>query len=43
MQDEIFLKKHEDFERKVMNMLLAGEQELFVRLRKQYEVAIVKG
>jgi hypothetical protein len=41
MQDEIYLKKHEIFEKKLMDMLLAGEQELFVKLRKQYEVAIV--
>jgi hypothetical protein len=42
MQDDIFLKKHEIFERKVMNMLLAGELKLLAKLRKQYEIAIVK-
>jgi hypothetical protein len=42
MQDEIFLKKHEIFEKKLMSMLLAGEQELFVKLRKQYEIIKVK-
>jgi hypothetical protein len=42
MQDEIYLKKHEIFEKKLMDMLLAGEQELFVKLRRQYETAKVK-
>ncbi|MDR1426051.1 MAG: hypothetical protein LBI70_03645 [Rickettsiales bacterium] len=42
MQDDIDLKKHEIFEKKVMNMLLAGDHELFARLRRQYETAMVK-
>ncbi|MDR1426054.1 MAG: hypothetical protein LBI70_03660 [Rickettsiales bacterium] len=41
LEDNEFLRRHEIFEKKLVGMLLAGEQELFVRLRKQYEEAVV--
>lgn len=31
--------KHEDFERKLMEMLLTGDDEVLIKLRKQYELA----
>ena len=32
---------HEDFERKLIEMLLAGNDEVLVKLRKQYELATI--
>ncbi|MDR3078684.1 MAG: hypothetical protein LBU15_01455, partial [Rickettsiales bacterium] len=40
-KDEAYLKKHGIFEKKVMDMLLFGDNELFARLRRQYESALV--
>jgi hypothetical protein len=42
MQSNGFLEKHKIFEKKLMDMLLDGEQELFVKLKKQYEAAVVR-
>jgi hypothetical protein len=40
-KDDVFLKKHELFEKKLMDMLLAGDHELFASLKRQYESAII--
>jgi len=32
---------HDEFEKKVMEMLLAGEEEVFVRMREQYSLATI--
>ena len=41
-EDKIYLKEHIKFERKVMDMLLAGNNELLDKLREQYKTIKVE-